>query len=195
MSSSETSSPRSANTSAAAARMRRRLRSASARSGRPGVSATVIASQSSNESETVPPLRATVADELEERPPLPRPRSPPMSPQPQSPHHERRWLILAVIGVAQLMVILDATIVNIALPSAQQDLGFSDDQRQWIITAYALAFGSLLLLGGKLGDLFGRKWTFIGGLLGFSIASAIGGAAGSFGMLVGARALQGVFAA
>ena len=118
-----------------------------------------------------------------------------MSPQTQSPHHERRWVILAVIGVAQLMVILDATIVNIALPSAQQDLGFSDDQRQWVITAYALAFGSLLLPGGKLGDLFGRKWTFIGGLLGFSIASAIGGAAGSFGMLVGARTLQGVFAA
>ena len=118
-----------------------------------------------------------------------------MSPQTQSPHHERRWVILAVIGVAQLMVILDATIVNIALPSAQKDLGFSDDQRQWVITAYALAFGSLLLPGGKLGDLFGRKWTFIGGLLGFSIASAIGGAAGSFGMLVGARALQGVFAA
>jgi len=118
-----------------------------------------------------------------------------MSPQTQSPHHERRWVILAVIGVAQLMVILDATIVNIALPSAQQDLGFSDDQRQWVITAYALAFGSLLLPGGKLGDLFGRKWTFIGGLLGFSIASAIGGAAGSFGMLVGARTLQGAFAA
>ena len=112
-----------------------------------------------------------------------------------NPHYERRWLILAVIGVAQLMVVLDATIVNIALPSAQEDLGFSDDSRQWIITAYALAFGSLLLLGGRLGDLFGRKWTFIGGLLGFAVASALGGAADSFGVLVGARAGQGVFGA
>ncbi|HEX5859021.1 MAG TPA: MFS transporter, partial [Microbacterium sp.] len=110
-------------------------------------------------------------------------------------HHERRWLILALIGVAQLMIVLDLTIVNIALPSAQQDLGFSDDARQWVITAYALAFGSLLLLGGKLGDLFGRKWAFVGGLLGFAAASAIGGAAESFGVLVAARALQGVFGA
>jgi EmrB/QacA subfamily drug resistance transporter len=110
-------------------------------------------------------------------------------------HHERRWLILALIGIAQLMIVLDLTIVNIALPSAQEDLGFSDDARQWVITAYALAFGSLLLLGGKLGDLFGRKWAFIGGLLGFAAASAVGGAAGSFGVLVGARAAQGVFGA
>ena len=108
---------------------------------------------------------------------------------------ERRWLILATIGIAQLMVVLDVTIVNIALPSAQRDLGFSDDQRQWVITAYALAFGSLLLLGGRLSDLFGRKWTFIVGLLGFAGASAVGGAAGSFGVLVGARALQGAFGA
>src|SRR3954462_527084 len=107
------------------------------------------------------------------------------------PHHERRWLILVVIGVAQLMIVLDVTIVNIALPSAQHDLGFSDDARQWIITAYALAFGSLLLLGGRLGDLFGRKWTFAGGLIGFAGASAIGGVAGSFGVLVAARAAQG----
>jgi EmrB/QacA subfamily drug resistance transporter len=85
--------------------------------------------------------------------------------------------------------------VNIALPSAQEDLGFSNDARQWIITAYALAFGSLLLLGGKLGDLFGRKWAFIGGLLGFAVASAVGGAAGSFGVLVAARAAQGIFGA
>ena len=116
-------------------------------------------------------------------------------PQTTDPHHERRWLILGVIAIAQLMVVLDATIVNIALPSAQQDLGFSDDSRQWIVTAYALAFGSLLLLGGRLGDLFGRKWTFIGGLIGFAVASAIGGAADSFGVLVAARALQGVFGA
>ena len=112
-----------------------------------------------------------------------------------NPHHEKRWLILAVIAIAQLMVVLDVTIVNIALPSAQEDLGFSNDARQWIVTAYALAFGSLLLLGGRIGDLFGRKWTFIAGLLGFAVASAIGGAAGSFGVLVAARALQGVFAA
>ncbi|MGH2950059.1 MAG: MFS transporter [Solirubrobacteraceae bacterium] len=111
---------------------------------------------------------------------------------PQSPH---RWLILGVIAIAQLMVVLDVTIVNIALPSAQHDLGFSDDDRQWVITAYALAFGSLLLLGGRVADLFGRKWTFVAGLLGFAGASALGGAAQSFGLLVGARALQGVFGA
>ena len=80
--------------------------------------------------------------------------------------------MLCVIGIAQLMVVLDVTIVNIALPSAQQDLGFSDDGRQWVITAYALAFGSLLLLGGRIGDLFGRKRAFIAGLLGFAGASA-----------------------
>ena len=110
-------------------------------------------------------------------------------------HHERRWTILALLGIAQLMVVLDATIVNIALPSAQADLGFADESRQWIVTAYALAFGSLLLLGGKLGDLFGRKWTFIGGLIGFAVASAVGGMAGSFEVLVAARAAQGVFGA
>jgi EmrB/QacA subfamily drug resistance transporter len=114
---------------------------------------------------------------------------------PPDRHHDRRWLILAVIGIAQLMVVLDVTIVNIALPSAQQDLGFSDDDRQWVITAYALAFGSLLLLGGRIADLFSRKWTFVTGLLGFAGASALGGAAQSFDVLVGARALQGVFGA
>jgi len=118
-----------------------------------------------------------------------------MTPASTDPHHDRRWLILAVLGLAQLMVVLDATIVNIALPSAQKDLGFSDDSRQWIVTAYALAFGSLLLLGGRIGDLFGRKWVFIAGLIGFAVASAAGGAAQSFGLLVGARALQGVFGA
>ena len=106
-----------------------------------------------------------------------------------------RWFILALIGVAQLMVVLDATIVNIALPSAQADLGFSDDSRQWIITAYALSFGSLLLLGGRLGDLLGRKRIFVVGLIGFAAASALGGFAESFGVLVVARALQGAFAA
>src|SRR3954449_4442907 len=112
-----------------------------------------------------------------------------------NPHHDRRWAILAMLGIAQLMVVLDATIVNIALPSAQKDLGFSNDNRQWIVTAYALAFGSLLLLGGRLADLFGRKWTFVIGLLGFAVASAFGGAAQSFGVLVAARALQGAFGA
>ncbi|MEV4687393.1 MFS transporter [Microbacterium sp. LWH3-1.2] len=107
----------------------------------------------------------------------------------------RRWLTLAVVGLAQLMVVLDATVVNIALPSAQADLGFTDGQRQWIITAYSLAFGSLLLLGGRLSDLIGRKRTFIIGLIGFAIASAFGGAAGTFELLVAARAIQGAFAA
>ena len=97
-----------------------------------------------------------------------------------NPHHARRWLILFVIALAQLMVVLDATIVNIALPSAQEALGFSDDGRQWIVTAYALAFGSLLLLGGRIGDLLGRKRTFVVGLLGFAAASALGGLAQSF---------------
>jgi len=106
-----------------------------------------------------------------------------------------RWAVLALLGVAQLMVTLDVTIVNIALPSAQRALHFSTDSRQWIITAYALAFGSLLLLGGKLGDLFGRKPAFVAGLVGFSVASAIGGEAQSFAMLVAARALQGAFGA
>jgi EmrB/QacA subfamily drug resistance transporter len=106
-----------------------------------------------------------------------------------------RWAVLALLGVAQLMVVLDATIVNIALPSAQKTLHFTADNRQWVITAYALAFGSLLLVGGKLGDLFGRKWTLIGGLTGFAVASAIGGLAQSFGMLVAARGLQGAFGA
>lgn len=109
------------------------------------------------------------------------------------PRH--RWWILAVIGMAQLMVVLDATIVNIALPSAQKDLGFSDGDRQWVVTAYALAFGSLLLLGGRIADLFGRKMTFLIGLVGFAGASAVGGAASSFEMLVAARAGQGLFGA
>jgi EmrB/QacA subfamily drug resistance transporter len=112
-----------------------------------------------------------------------------------NPHHARRWLILGVIALAQLMVVLDVTIVNIALPSAQADLGFSDDSRQWVVTAYALAFGSLLLLGGKISDLVGRKWTFVVGLGGFAGASALGGAAPSFEALIAARALQGAFAA
>src|SRR5690349_10925357 len=108
---------------------------------------------------------------------------------------DRRWMILVVVAVAQLMVVLDATIVNIALPSAQHSLGFANSDRQWVVTAYALAFGSLLLVGGRLGDMFSRKWVFITGLIGFAVASAIGGAAVSFLMLVSARALQGAFGA
>ncbi|MFJ8311844.1 MULTISPECIES: MFS transporter [unclassified Streptomyces] len=118
---------------------------------------------------------------------------------PRAPHtgarHEHRWLVLGVIALAQLMVVLDATIVNIALPSAQRDLGFTDGNRQWIVTAYALAFGSLLLLGGRIADLVGRKVVFLTGLVGFALASAIGGAAPNFDVLVTARALQGVFGA
>lgn len=109
--------------------------------------------------------------------------------------HGMRWWILGVLGLAQLMVVLDTTVVNIALPSAQRALGFTNDQRQWIVTGYALAFGSLLLLGGRLADLFGRKRMFLVGLIGFAIASAVGGAATGFGMLVVARAIQGGFGA
>ena len=105
------------------------------------------------------------------------------------PSYSRRWLILAVFGVAQVMVVLDTTVVNIALPSTQRALHFSNRDRQWVVTAYALAFGSLLPLGGRIGDLFGRKPTFlIGliGLIGFAAISAVGGLAQSFGWLVAA---------
>ncbi|MFF3939164.1 MFS transporter [Streptomyces phaeofaciens] len=107
----------------------------------------------------------------------------------------RRWWGLVVIALAQLMVVLDATIVNIALPSAQRALGMSDGNRQWVITAYTLSFGGLLLLGGRIADLVGRKRTFVIGLIGFAAASAFGGAATTSGMLFIARALQGAFAA
>ncbi len=92
----------------------------------------------------------------------------------------RRWWILGVVGLAQLMVVLDGTIVNIALPSAQRDLGFSNADRQWVVTAYALAFGGLLLLGARLSDLVGRRRMLVIGLVGFGAASALGGAATSF---------------
>jgi EmrB/QacA subfamily drug resistance transporter len=113
----------------------------------------------------------------------------------QRPAPDHKWIVLAIVGLAQLMVVLDATIVNIALPSAQADLGFTNDNRQWVVTAYSLAFGSLLLLGGRLSDIFGRKTTFIIGLIGFAAVSVLGGASQSFGMLVAARALQGAFGA
>jgi EmrB/QacA subfamily drug resistance transporter len=111
------------------------------------------------------------------------------------PHHDRRWLILGVLGLVQLMVVLDATIVNIALPTAQHALGFSDADRQWIVTGYALSFGSLLLLGGRLSDIFGRKRALMIGLAGFAAASALGGFSTSFTMLLFARVLQGSFGA
>ncbi|MGQ4517058.1 DHA2 family efflux MFS transporter permease subunit [Streptomyces sp. DW26H14] len=117
------------------------------------------------------------------------------TPAAQQPQDKHRWWALAVIALAQLMVVLDATIVNIALPSAQRDLGISTANRQWVITAYTLAFGGLLLLGGRVADLVGRKRTFMIGLVGFAVASGLGGAAQSSGMLFGARALQGLFAA
>ena len=106
-----------------------------------------------------------------------------------------RWLALVVLSLAQLMVVLDATVVNIALPTAQAALDFSNDDRQWVVTGYALVFGSLLLLGGRLSDFFGRKNMFVVGVIGFAAASAIGGAAQNFEMLLAARALQGVFGA
>ncbi|MEV5957720.1 MFS transporter [Streptomyces sp. NPDC051987] len=109
--------------------------------------------------------------------------------------HRRRWWILLVVSLSMLMGVLDGTIVNIALPSAQHDLGFSDADRQWVVTAYALAFGSLLLLGGRVADLVGQKVTFLVGLAGFATASMVGGAANGFAMLVIARAVQGLFAA
>jgi EmrB/QacA subfamily drug resistance transporter len=111
------------------------------------------------------------------------------------PHHAQRWVILGFLGLAQLMVILDATIVNVAMPSMQASLGFSNVDKQWLVTAYSLAFGSLLFLGGRLSDVLGRKTTLQIGLVGFAFASALGGAAQSFSMLVTARAIQGAFGA
>ncbi|WP_405096239.1 MFS transporter [Micromonospora sp. NBC_01412] len=109
--------------------------------------------------------------------------------------HPRRWIALAIIAIAQLMVVLDATIVNIALPNAQIDLNISDADRQWVVTAYTLAFGGLLLLGGRIADYWGRKRTFLVGMAGFALASALGGLAQSGGLLFAARALQGAFGA
>jgi EmrB/QacA subfamily drug resistance transporter len=122
-------------------------------------------------------------------------RAAPQTRQGVDRQHDRRWWILLILGIAQLMVVLDTTVVNIALPSAQHALAFSNSDRQWVITAYALSFGSLLLLGGRLGDLFGVKRVFLTGLIGFAVASAVGGAANGFEMLVAARAVQGAFGA
>jgi EmrB/QacA subfamily drug resistance transporter len=107
----------------------------------------------------------------------------------------RRWFVLGVIGLGQVMVIMSLTVMNIALLSAQRALHFSTVDRQWVVTAYTLAFGSLLLLGGRLADLLGRKVTFLTGLAGFAGVSAIGGASVNFAMLITARACQGAFAA
>ena len=118
----------------------------------------------------------------------------PAAPQQSTPSPIHRWWLLAVLALAQLMVILDGTIVNIALPDAQIDLGMSDGDRTWVVTIYALAFGSLLLLGGRIADYWGRKRSFIFGMVGFAIASALGGLALNTEMLLAARALQGAFA-
>lgn len=112
---------------------------------------------------------------------------------PASP--DRRWWLLIAMCTAQLMVILDATIVNVALPDAQADLGFDSADRHWVVTAYALVFGSLLLVGGRVADLIGRRRAVLIGLAGFGLASALGGAADSLTTLVAARALQGLFGA
>src|SRR5690349_4780095 len=106
-----------------------------------------------------------------------------------------RWWALAVLAAAQLMIILDASIVNIALPSAQAELDISNADRQWMVTAYTLACGALLLLGGRIADYTGHKRTFVVGLLGFAGASALGGLAPNQELLFAARALQGAFAA
>src|SRR5579863_4471481 len=110
-------------------------------------------------------------------------------------NYDKRWWVLGVVGIAQVMVILDSTVVNIALQSAQHALHFSNADRQWIVTGYSLAFGSLLLLGGRVGDRVGRKRALIMGLLGFAAASAIGGASVNFTMMVTARTVQGGFGA
>src|ERR1700746_2443984 len=117
------------------------------------------------------------------------------APPAQNPQHDRRGLILAVPGLVQLMGGLGATIVHIALPTAQHALGFSNAARQWIVTGYALSFGSLLLLGGRLSDILGRTRTLMIGLAGFAAASALGGFSTSFTMLLSARGLPGSFGA
>src|SRR3954451_16985096 len=112
-----------------------------------------------------------------------------------APPDPRRWIALAVLGAAQLMIVLDGSIVNIALPPAQAELVISNADRQWVVTAYTLSFGALLLLGGRIADYTGRKRTFMIGLLGFAGASAIGGLAPNQELLFAARGLQGAFAA
>src|SRR5215475_4594256 len=121
--------------------------------------------------------------------------APSAGPSSEAADGSRRWLILAVICIAYLMAGLDLTVMNVALPSAQKALGFTTADRQWIVTAYALASGGLLLFCGRLADRVGHKRTFLTGLTGFAVASAVGGASTSFAMLVTARACQGAFGA
>ena len=109
--------------------------------------------------------------------------------------HRRKWLALALLSVVQFMVVLDIAIVNVALPSIQIDLGFSQGNLQWVISAYALVFGGFLLLGGRSADLLGRRRIFLGGVVVFTLASLLAGLAWSEGSLIGARALQGLGAA
>ena len=117
--------------------------------------------------------------------------APVLSPSPDS----RRWATLAVVCLAQLMIVLDVTIVNVALPSIQQDLHFSQGDLTWVVNAFLVSFGSLLLLAGRIGDLVGRKRVFVAGLITFTVASLLCGVAPSQGALVGARFLQGIGAA
>ena len=112
-----------------------------------------------------------------------------------TPSADHRWAALGVIALAQLMVALDATIVNVALPTAQEALGFDDAHRSYVVTAYTLCFAGLLLLGGKTADRIGRRRALSAGLIGFGLSSALAGAAPSFGVLVAGRALQGASAA
>lgn len=123
-----------------------------------------------------------------------RPDAPDVRPASEGPD-PKRWLALLVLSLAQLMDVLDGTIINIALPSAQSDLGFDLENREWLVTGYALAYGSLLLFGGRLADRFGRRRFLYVGLVGFAVSSAVGGAAPSFEVLLGARIAQGLFAA
>ncbi len=117
------------------------------------------------------------------------------TPMPATPPSRSRWWALVVLSLTQLVVVLDGTIVTIALPEAQRDLGLTDGQRQWVVTAYALGFGALLLLGGRVADYWGRKRTFLLGMVGFGAASVFGGLAQTGVELVIARGAQGVFAA
>jgi EmrB/QacA subfamily drug resistance transporter len=112
-----------------------------------------------------------------------------------TPTGARRWLALVTTSLAQLLITLDIMVVNVALPSAQRELHFDDASRAWVLTAYTLAFGSLMLFTGRLADRFGRRRMFLIGLIGVGIASAVGGLAPTFGILVASRAVQGVFAA
>ncbi|HXK14418.1 MAG TPA: MFS transporter [Gaiellaceae bacterium] len=126
---------------------------------------------------------------------LTRPTNPNLAEAPSDPHYEKRWLILATVCLAQLMLLIDATVVNVALPSAQRALDFSTANREWVVTAYVLVFGSLLPLGGRMSDLWGRKRMFVIGASGFAAASAVAGAAQSFTELIVARGAQGLFGA